>query len=347
MGMELTQDRQSRGLTEEEIVHIPGLMSRWVRLENGARAHYVTAGDTGPAVILLHGSIEGSSGTAGWRFMAPFLGANGFRVFAPDRPGFGLSDTAKPEYLDQGPHAQVEFLRMFADALCLDKFHLSGNSGGCAVSCNFVVTYPERVLSVAFIAGGLGDIVDPATRVLPKDGKFTPNPNYKRDPFDGTEASMKALMEGIIFKAEAVWPELITMRTRAALKQREARGWSGAGEFIRALNEQRDPNMEQIYTTKGRLDRLTIPMIYLYGKQDVLNPVENGFAQEDAAPNIQFFYPDQCGHQGQTDQPEMFNQTFLEFFRDGRVSRQTADWAGVSTRRPELASVVERAAVPA
>ena len=69
---------------------------------DGQLAHYVTSGETGPAIILLHGGIEGSSGTAGWRFMAPFLGANGFRVFCPDRPGFGLSDKTKVEYLERG-----------------------------------------------------------------------------------------------------------------------------------------------------------------------------------------------------------------------------------------------------
>jgi hypothetical protein len=38
----------------------------------------------------------------------------------------------------------------------------------------------------------------------------------------------------------------------------------------------------------------------------------------------------------------MFNQVFLEFFRDGKVSRKTADWAGVSGNRPEIASLVEQ-----
>ena len=66
--------------TEEGLVAVPGLLSRWVRLGNGALAHYMTSGETGPAVILLHGGIQGSSGAAGWRFMAPFLGQNGFRV---------------------------------------------------------------------------------------------------------------------------------------------------------------------------------------------------------------------------------------------------------------------------
>ena len=45
----------SVALTDEGIINVPGMASRWVRLANGARAHYVTAGDSGPAIILLHG----------------------------------------------------------------------------------------------------------------------------------------------------------------------------------------------------------------------------------------------------------------------------------------------------
>ncbi len=329
MGLELTKDGASRGLTEEGVIHIPGLQSRWVRLASGAKAHYVTAGESGPAIILLHGGIEGSSGTAGWRFMATMLGANGFRVYAPDRPGFGMSDTSKVEYLDASPKAQVDFVIQFADALCIDKFHVSGNSAGCTVSTNVVISNPERVLSVAFIAGGIGDI-NPHPRVMPAQGKFTLNPAYVNAPFEGTEKSMADLMAGIIYEAKAIWPELITMRVRDALVQREARAKAGVE---RAALIETDPNKAQVFTTKNRLDKLTIPMIYMYGLQDVLSVVENGFNQEDAAPNIQFFYPDECGHQGQTDQPEMFNQTFLEFFRDGKVSWKTAQWAGVSRRR--------------
>ena len=326
-------------LTEEDLVYVPGLHSRWVRLANGAKAHYVTSGETGPAVILLHGGIEGSSGTAGWRFMAPFLGANGFRVYCPDQPGFGLSDNSRPEYIEHGPKAQVDFLKMFADALCVDKFHLSGNSFGCTNSCNFLISHPERVLSVAFIAGGLGDIVDPSLRLAPKEGKFTPNPDYVMPQFDGTDESMRVLMEGIIYEKKAIWPELVQMRVRAALRHREARARAGMPPFT--LFTQQDANIRQIFTTKDRLPRLTTPMIYLYGMDDVLSPVENGFNQEDAVPNIQFFYPQQCGHQGQTDQPEMFNQVFLEFFRDGKVSWKTAQWAGVSRRRPINPNLVE------
>ena len=136
-------------LTDEGIVNIPGIMSRWVRLANGAKAHYMTAGDTGPAVILLHGGAAGSSGTAGWRFMAPFLGANGFRVFCPDQPGFGLADTREEYWPKHGILSHVQFINDFADALCLDEFHLAGNSMGCVNAIHYLLAYPKRVKSFA------------------------------------------------------------------------------------------------------------------------------------------------------------------------------------------------------
>jgi 2-hydroxy-6-oxonona-2,4-dienedioate hydrolase len=331
VGRELSPEVGSHGLTEEEIIHIPGLASRWVTLANGARAHYVTAGDTGPAIILLHGGIEGSSGTAGWRFMAPFLAANGFRVYCPDEPAYGWADTRPQYFAHYGRLSHIQFIDDFATALGLDSFHISGNSMGCGNTVQYVTNHPERVISFAMIAtGSMFDLEDPAKKVERKDGKFTPNPNYEREPFDGSEKSMRELMEGIIYKPTAIWPELITMRTLAAARQKEAQKAYRAGSE-RVAN---DINLSQKLLIKGRFDVLTIPAIYLYGKQDVLSPVENAFQQEDALPNIQMFYPDQCGHQGQTDQPEIFNQTFLEFFKYGKVSKETAEWAGVSDRRP-------------
>jgi hypothetical protein len=40
----------------------------------------------------------------------------------------------------------------------------------------------------------------------------------------------------------------------------------------------------------------------------------------------------------------MFNQAFLEFFRDGKVSWKTAEWAGVSRRRAINGKLVEEPA---
>ena len=316
-------------LTEEGIIHVPGLQSRFVKLANGARAHYVSAGDTGPSIVLLHGGIVGSSGMAGWRFMLPVLAASGFRVYAPDRPGFGFSDTREAYWPTLGWKSYVDFVEDFADSLCIDRFYIGGNSNGTQNSIYFMVNNPTRVIAAALVAtAGLAPMAGADASAMIRR---PPAANAPR--FDGTKESMKALLEPIIYRKETLGDDLLEMRTIAANMQKDS-------QAARALNQaQADPNTEQYLDLANRLRRLTIPMIYLHGKQDVLAPVENAALAEPLLPNIQFFYPDECGHQGQTDQPDMFNQVFLEFFRDSKVSRKTAEWAGVSKNRPELPSV--------
>jgi pimeloyl-ACP methyl ester carboxylesterase len=318
-------------LNEEGIIDVPGMLSRWVRLPSGAKAHYMTAGESGPNVVLLHGGIEGSSGTAGWRFMAPFLAENGFRVYCPDQPGFGLTEDPEHKYV-YGAAGHVDFVHDFTTTLNLDKFYLAGNSMGCINTVNYVTAHPERVLGYALIAGSIGDLVDPALRE--EVDKRPVNERPRSDIFDGTKESMKNMMEAIIYRKEAISDDLLEMRTNAANKNRPYQ------KIRQEYNRNPGNELAARLSTKGRFDKMTIPGIYLFGVDDVLIPVAYGYFQEDALPNVQFFYPEECGHQGQTDQPEMFNQVFLEFFRDGKVSRKTADWAGVSKRRPELSQFV-------
>ena len=175
-------------LTDEGLIDIPGLLSRNVRLASGTTAHYATAGSSGPAVVLLHGGLPGSSGVAGWRFMAPFLGANGFQVYCPDMPAFGLSDPA-PEYRPRGLYDHIDFVHEFVTALCLDTFHLAGNSMGCMNTVGYTTAHPERIQSFVLIAGSIGDITEDAPR-FPGTLRIA--------PFDGTAASMRTLMESII-----------------------------------------------------------------------------------------------------------------------------------------------------
>src|SRR4051812_6736435 len=171
-------------LTAEGIIEVPGMASRWVRLGSGAKAHYMTSGDHGPTVLLLHGGLPGSSGAAGWRFMAPFLGENGFRVYCPDQPAFGLADTAE-QYWPTGVESFVDFLHEFTTALCLDSFHLAGNSMGGTTTINYLCAHPDCVRSFALIACDPGDVM--------------PGERKRAAPaaFDGSEDSMANMMRAI------------------------------------------------------------------------------------------------------------------------------------------------------
>lgn len=319
-------------LTDEGLIDNTGMLSRWVRLANGARAHYVTAGEKGPAIVLLHGGIEGSSGLAGWRFMIPFLAEHGYRVYAPDRPGFGLADT-RPEYWPtRGFMSWAQFVKDFADALCLDQFYLSGNSNGAQTAVYFAINNPERVIRMPLIAtAGFTATMG----VEPSKIK----PGIRLPGFQGTEQSMKELMDTVVYRKEAISEDLLKMRTTHAALQDES--LKAAREFMR--EHANDPDYLQQINLKGRLDKLNIPIVYLFGNQDTFAGVENAYLQEDVLPNFQFFYVDECGHQAQTDQPDIVNQVFLEFIRDGKVSRKTADRAGVSKRRAEHPELVAQA----
>ena len=44
------------GTNRRRLIEVEGMASRWVRLANGARGHYMTSDTTGPAVVPLYGA---------------------------------------------------------------------------------------------------------------------------------------------------------------------------------------------------------------------------------------------------------------------------------------------------
>ena len=64
-----------------------GMTHRWVDVDR-LRLHCVEAG-TGPLVVLLHGFPEF---WYAWRHQIPALADAGYRVVAPDLPGYNTSD---------------------------------------------------------------------------------------------------------------------------------------------------------------------------------------------------------------------------------------------------------------
>ena len=117
-------------------------------ISNDTRLHYVEQG-TGDAVILLH-ELDGSA--------ASFLRSGVFRnlasthrVIALDARGHGLSD--KPhESSAYGTDMADDVVRLM-DRLAITRAHIVGYSMGTEVAAMLLMRAPERVRSVAFIAG--------------------------------------------------------------------------------------------------------------------------------------------------------------------------------------------------
>ncbi|AJF25070.1 2-hydroxy-6-ketonona-2,4-dienedioic acid hydrolase [Haloarcula sp. CBA1115] len=100
--------------------------SRVTETDAAGRVHYLVGGNQdGDAVLLLHGV---GTPAATWLPLVPAL-TDEYRVYAPDRPGLGLS--AAPSYRDRDLRSfLVAYLLELLDDLAIDRPHVAGNSHG-------------------------------------------------------------------------------------------------------------------------------------------------------------------------------------------------------------------------
>jgi len=115
---------------------------------NGTTLHYVAAGTTGSAILLVHGFPE-----TWWAFhkLIPLL-ATGHRVFAVDLRGFGDSDN-KPGAYDST--ASAEDLHQLIAHLKVGPVHLTGQDISGGTVFRLAATHPQDVLSFTAIEMGL------------------------------------------------------------------------------------------------------------------------------------------------------------------------------------------------
>ncbi len=130
--------------------------SRWIRAGGGlvhARVSTGPAGAGSPAVVLVHGIGVTS------RYMVPLAErlALYYRVYAPDLPGFGLSD--KPRQALDVPEL-ADALAAWMEAVGLGRATLLGNSFGCQIIAELAVRYPHRIERAVL----QGPTIDPKAR---------------------------------------------------------------------------------------------------------------------------------------------------------------------------------------
>ena len=116
---------------------------------NGEQLHYVTAGNAGTPVLLVHGFPE-----SWWAFrgVIPILAAE-HRVIAVDLPGFG--DSGHNPDADYSSTFAAETLRQLIDQLDLEPVHLSGQDIGGVSTFRLAAGHPELIRSYTAIETGL------------------------------------------------------------------------------------------------------------------------------------------------------------------------------------------------
>jgi pimeloyl-ACP methyl ester carboxylesterase len=111
---------------------------------DGRRMRYREAGE-GPAVVLVHGL--GLSADFWWR-NGPELAAAGFRVLAPDLPGFGRT----PGPVGLGVPGQARAVTAWADAVGLGPAAYVGHSVSAQAVLELAAVRPELVTALVLAA---------------------------------------------------------------------------------------------------------------------------------------------------------------------------------------------------
>jgi pimeloyl-ACP methyl ester carboxylesterase len=126
---------------------LPGVTHHLARV-NGTELHYVTAGDRGTPVLLVHGFPE-----TWWAFrkVLPLLAAR-HRVYAVDLRGFGDSAVADENY--SGAVAAGD-LHALIEHLSMGSMHVVGQDVSGGVVYRLAATHPEDVISLTAIESGL------------------------------------------------------------------------------------------------------------------------------------------------------------------------------------------------
>ncbi|UUW90377.1 alpha/beta hydrolase [Nocardioides sp. WV_118_6] len=278
----------------------PGWSSRFVRLADGRRTHYLEAGE-GTPVVLLHGGGPGAAARFSWPATIPAL-AERYRVLAPDLYGYGWSD--RPKGADFSHEAHARQLRDFVDTLCGEAVGLVGNSAGAYVATKFALDNPDQVLGLFTLSSGT---------VAYAMGIANPDHLPARQAlkaFDGTEAPLRAFLEGLLHTPPS--DELVKARVKIAAEPAAMDAWRSMGAYQRRLAT--DPNLWQRFSLRGRLETATFPQHVLWGLDDKFAPISQARELAAMLPHAVYEELEDCGHQCQNDRPDAVNERILAFF---------------------------------
>jgi pimeloyl-ACP methyl ester carboxylesterase len=268
----------------------------WFTTIGGVRIHYQEAGDEdAPPIILIHGFI---SSNLVWNEVILPLARKGFRVIAPDLPGYGYSD--KPADGRYTIDSQAYAVSGLMDRLGIEKATIVGASYGGAVAATMALDYPERVANLVLVGAVTND--QPRKKLLLRLAGVPVLGDIATPLFLGSRWILRKRTEEVYRrlgypvderKLAARHHLLETANTHRAMI-RTVRRWK-ADRISREASFIRQPTL------------------LVWGEEDTHIPVSDAFRLRDAIPNARLIVFRRCGHLPPTESPEQFIEVVADF----------------------------------
>jgi len=230
-----------------------------------------------PPLLYVHGIHVGNL----WLDYHNALAQN-FHVFAPDIPGFGL--TERPDWMrDMSDY--ILFFRDLLNELALDQVMLVGHSLGGWMAAELAIWYPERVKKLV-----LSNAAGIRVKGTPIADIFAMNPQeLVAACFDNLMAAMPLMPAE--FNIDYLLAQYRERTTLASL----------------AWNPSYDPKLER------RLARVKCPTLIIWGQNDRLIPPVYADAYHRLIPNSQLVKLDGTGHMPMFEKHQEWSSIICEF----------------------------------
>ncbi|MFC7752770.1 alpha/beta fold hydrolase [Tsukamurella soli] len=222
-----------------------------IQTDDGTFDALAAGPEDGRPVLLLHGFPEAA---VEWEEQLAVLGAQGFRVVAPDQRGYspGVRPASPSDYAIETLVADVVAI---ADALGWQRFDLVGHDWGGAVAWWTADAHPDRVRSLAVVSTPHPAALADALRT---DEEQATRSQYMRD-WRATPATENAFLAD---DAKALRGVFDGRLPRSRVDEYVER-LSEPGALTAALNWYRAGR------PAGRIGRITVPTLYVWSTDDV------------------------------------------------------------------------------
>ncbi len=276
---------------------------------NGITLHVAQAGPAdGDLVILLHGFPEF---WYGWKAQISFLAAQGYRVWAPDQRGYNLSD--KPTGIDAYRTSElVADVIGLIDAAGADRVYLVGHDWGAAVAWGVALAHPDRLKKLTILNV-------PHPRVFYDTLRNNPRQLLKSWYFGFFQIPL--LPETLLMVGNATVAAQFLLASSHPRTFSDAditqyiRAWQQPGAMKAMINWYRAVVQRQPDMTGDQ--RVTVPTLIIWGKQDVALTAEMAQASVGYCDDGRLVYFDKATHWVQHDEPQQVNALLAEFLTEG------------------------------
>jgi pimeloyl-ACP methyl ester carboxylesterase len=275
-------------------------LSREIEVD-GRSVHVVDTGGDGPPLLFLHG-LGGV--WQNWLLnIAHFMKTH--RCVTFDLPGFGESEMPRDEISIPG-FAEA------ADAVCeqlgLDCPAVIGNSMGGFVGAELALSFPTRVDKLVLVsAAGL------STEYV------------RREPVLATARAWAALMTRLSAQSDAFLrrPRGRRLALQAVVRYPEKLSVPLATELARGAGSPGFNDAFQAllsYSFRDKLDRINVPVLIVWGRNDILVPVDDAENFEHLiGENAHSVIFDDTGHLAMIERPGRFNDLLTGFLAGERA----------------------------